>query len=72
MQRQGVTPGIPDVFIAIPSKGLHGLFIEFKRPKGKVTKSQEEMHDKLKAIGYCVLVCYGWEEAKNEVMSYLT
>src|SRR5690349_18767754 len=38
LREQGVTPGIPDVFCALPRQGFHGFFIEFKRPQVKSLK----------------------------------
>jgi hypothetical protein len=71
LKLQGVTPGVPDIFMAIPSKGFNGLFIELKSGKNKTTKSQDLMIYNLRDNGYRVDICYGWEEAKNVCMDYL-
>ena len=48
LKSQGLTPGVLDVFIACPSKGYHGLYIEFKAGKNKLTKEQAEFKKVLK------------------------
>ena len=71
LKRQGVTKGVPDVFIAIPSQSRHGLFIEFKSGKNKLTDSQKEMIDRLKENGYGCEVCYSIDEAIEVAEDYL-
>jgi len=71
LKLQGVTAGVPDIFIAIPSKEFNGLFLELKAGKNKTTKNQDIMIYKLRENGYKVEVCYGWEEAKNVCVDYL-
>lgn len=65
----GVTPGVPDVFCAVPSYKYHGLFIEFKSKKGVISKNQEDMMDALSSQGYKVSICRDWIEAK-EIMEW--
>lgn len=67
LKRQGVTKGIPDVFVAIPNETHHGLFIEFKAGKNKLTEEQAKMIERLREKGYACEVCYSWEEAKKIV-----
>lgn len=71
LQREGVRAGVPDIFLPVARGDWHGLFIEMKAEKGKVTEKQEEWHERLKAAGYLVLVCYGWEAARKAIESYL-
>jgi VRR-NUC domain len=72
MKAEGVKPGVPDLFLAWPSNGSPGLFIEMKnRVGGIVSKAQKEWRDRLTMCGYCVQVCKGWEEAKDAIVSYL-
>jgi len=76
LKHQGVTKGIPDIFLAFPSGQYHGLFIELKRPlikglpKPAITLEQKEMIDTLRFQGYCVKVCYGTEEALDTILQY--
>lgn len=69
LKDEGVTAGVPDIFIA---DGNPGLFIEMKAPKGKLQANQKEIIGKLGMAGYNVAVCYGWEQAKEVTQEYLT
>ncbi len=71
MKVEGLRPGAPDYFLAIPVHDHPGLFIELKAKKGRVSDSQKKMIEILKQNGYHAVVCYGWEEAKNEIQKYL-
>lgn len=72
MKREGVKPGVPDLFLAFPSNGYHGLFIEMKKRKGgKVSDSQREWIRNLTACGYMAEVCEGWEKAVEIITKYL-
>lgn len=78
LKREGMKQGVPDVFLACPSKVNHvwknGLFIEMKRAKkslSRVTPEQLQWKAALEAMGYCVAVCYGADEAKAAIENYL-
>jgi hypothetical protein len=71
LKAEGVKAGVPDVFLAIPSKGYHGLFIELKAPKGRVSPEQGEMVSILLLSGYQCRVCYGWDDARGVIENYL-
>ncbi len=71
---EGVEAGCPDLFVAKPSKGFHGLFIELKRAKKSLSKTsikQIEKHKALRKAGYAVHVCYGATEAYSVIQEYL-
>lgn len=71
LKKMGVKPGIPDLFLAVPRGQYHGLFIEVKTKTGKVTENQERWHNSLRAKGYCVEVCKGWEVGARVLINYL-
>lgn len=72
LKKEGVTAGIPDIFLAAPSGGRHGLFIELKRKdRGKVSTFQKASMAALEAAGYACVVAYGWEAAKQAIQDYL-
>jgi hypothetical protein len=71
LKLEGMTAGVPDIFIAFPSHPFHGLFIEMKSEKGRLTEAQVVMLDRLTQQGYKCAVCYTWEEAKNVIITYL-
>ncbi len=81
MMRSG--RGHPDLFIAEPRRGLHGLFIELKAEgvtvfnkdgslrKGDHLKEQEEMLMKLREKGYLTCFAIGFDQAKQVIDTYL-
>jgi hypothetical protein len=70
MKAEGVKPGVPDVLVAIPRPGFHGLFIEMKRRGGRVKKNQLELADLLRRQGYNVVIAWSFEEAQRAVLGY--
>lgn len=71
---EGVEPGTPDIFIAAPKNGSHGLFLELKRSDKSLSKTSIEQinkHKMLKSKGYQVEVCYGCDEAYKTFLNYI-
>jgi len=71
MAAEGVKAGIWDVFVPIPSNGYHGLFIEMKFGRNKLTELQQEFFDYATQQGYCCKVAYSAEEAIEIIDEYL-
>jgi len=77
LKAEGVKKGIPDICLPIARHGYHALYIEMKRPaspgkaKGRVSFEQKHMASLLEVADNRVVVCYGWEEAWNEILWYL-
>jgi len=70
--REGMLAGVPDLFIPSPSPDgrYHGMFIEMKSEKGKLSEKQKVVIDYLMKNGYRVVVCKDFEQFENEVNSY--
>lgn len=69
---QGVKAGVPDIFLPCARGGYHGLYIELKRTKGgKLSAVQKEWIDALRGQDYKVIVCYGFDEAREVIINYL-
>lgn len=68
---EGILSGVPDVFIPWPSKGHHGLFLEFKAQGGRVTKAQEDFLNLAHSRGYKAQVVYGLREGLQALKDYL-
>jgi hypothetical protein len=76
--------GWPDVFIAVPMSGFHGLFLELKREgstvwlrNGKLSRNrhiqaQEAVLQSLRNQGYRAEFAIGYEQASNFICDYLT
>jgi hypothetical protein len=71
LKKEGVMPGIPDLFLPVPANGFHGLFIEMKTKKGRLSVAQKNIRDMLNRHGYKAIVCRSVESAKAEVEKYL-
>jgi len=71
-KREGLLAGVPDLFLAWPSGGRHGLYIEMKRRAGgRVSPEQTETMAALSAAGYSCAVCHGWNEAASAIATYI-
>lgn len=71
LKREGVTKGVLDVTIAIPSQGFHGAFIEHKAANGTISPDQHAMLNLLSKAGYKVFVSYSTEESIIFTEKYL-
>ena len=71
LKKQGVKAGVPDLFLPVPNKTYHGLFIEMKYGKNKPTEYQKEWIKYLNSVGYLAVVCYSAEEAINVIKKYI-
>lgn len=71
MKMAGVKAGAPDLILPVALKGYHGVFVEMKSRQGKVRPNQAEMHERLRAQGFYVPVCYCADEFIEVVEDYL-
>lgn len=75
MKATGTRAGVPDLFLAIPP----GLWIELKvtedkalgRKRGRLSDVQKEMIAQLRAAGWRVEVCYGWQAAQAVIKDFM-
>ena len=66
LQMEGVTPGVPDLFV--PELRL---WIEMKKPGGKLSEAQKDMIEYLTRIGHTVIIGYGARDASEKVLEFL-
>lgn len=71
LKRQGVKAGVSDIMLPRPNKYYHGLYIEMKYGKNKPSDKQKDFLKYVNNIGYCGVVCYGFEAAKSVIERYL-
>jgi VRR-NUC domain len=71
MKAEGVKPGVPDIFLPVARQGYHGLWIEMKRIKGKLTPRQKQWIDNMLAGGYLAVCCRGADEAIDVIEKYM-
>jgi VRR-NUC domain len=69
-KRQGVTPGVPDLFLMKSANGFHGLFIEVKSETGKLSEYQKEMLAYLDSMQYKTAVIRSVDEFIKVVNEY--
>jgi hypothetical protein len=55
----------------VPIHPLHGLYIEMKTRKGKVSPAQRAWQKRLRGMGYAAEVCYGADDAIATIEQYL-
>src|SRR3569833_788803 len=72
LKRQGVKAGVSDLFFAYPAAPYHGLWIELKRIGGILSPMQKDWLRLMNLVGYKAIVAYGWESARDEILTYLS
>ena len=70
-KRAGVKAGVPDICLPVARHGFHGLYIELKADKGKVSEAQANWIFALQKQGYQAVVCYGAEAAIDVIREYI-
>ncbi len=71
LKAEGVVPGVPDLFLAVPRDGKAGLWLEMKTLTGSARKAQKKMIAALAEQGYATEVARGYEAAKAALIAYL-
>lgn len=72
LKRTGVKAGVADLFLAFPSRGHCGLFIEMKRADGGVqSAAQKEFQEAVEKRNYQYALCHGFDEARLKILEYL-
>lgn len=70
LKLEGVRPGVWDISVDYASIGLHGLKIEMKYGKNKLTREQKKRQMIYAANGYATEVCYSAKEAFDVICNY--
>lgn len=71
LKRMGMSKGFPDLEICVPKNGFHGLYLEFKSGKGKLSPEQKEWGERLGEAGYKVAVVRSCNEAIEVFEAYM-
>jgi len=75
LKAEGVTPGVPDLFLAFPTAGCAGLFLEMKRRGATASKVTPEQRTKLiefTAAGYACAWAAGADAGLAVIDRYLS
>ena len=68
---EGATAGAPDLFLAIPGKATHGLFLEIKTKSGRQTPEQKNFEALATAQGYAYFVPRSLDEFIKTVTDHM-
>ncbi len=71
LKRMGVKKGVPDFHLAIACGNYHGLWIELKVGKGKLSIEQSEFLYRKNDRGYLAMAVWGSDAAKEIINNYL-
>lgn len=71
MKDEGLKSGVPDIHMAVPLGGYHGLYIELKIGSNKLTENQMTWFANLTEAGYFCSVCYSIDELIDCTEKYL-
>lgn len=72
MKKEGVLAGVADLFIMLPNKHYHGMFIEMKTKEGRQADSQKMFQFRCEVNGYKYVLCRSFEQFVAEFENYLT
>lgn len=71
LKAEGVTPGVSDIFVALPAGVFHGLYIEMKSLTGSPSREQRAWLSDSVELGYAGTVCRGADEAFTVWLAYV-
>jgi len=81
LKKAGLRPGAADFFVMVAVGGWHGLWVEMKKRRNQfrsareasasVSPAQAQFREDATAAGYRHAVCYGFEEATEQIGRYL-
>lgn len=72
MKAEGCKPGVPDLHLPVARGPYHSLWIELKAKGGKLSEAQRWWIARLREAGHYVEVCFGWEDARDLLLLYLS
>lgn len=70
-KRMGVKKGVADFFLALPYGNYHGLWIELKVGKGKLSIEQSAFLYRKNERGYLAIAVWGFDAAIEVIKNYL-
>jgi len=71
MKKEGLKVGVADLFLPVARNGKHGMYIEMKTKKGKVSENQNEFLSDMASNGYHCVIAHGATEAIEEITEYM-
>lgn len=71
MIEEGLLPGVSDLFLSVPRGKYHGLYLETKWGKNKLSPDQQEFIQEVKSQDYKVVVFRTLDQFMTEVNNYM-
>jgi hypothetical protein len=71
LKRKGVKKGVYDFFLGLACDNYHGLWVELKVGKGKLSPEQMAFGARKTQRGYVAVAVWGFEAAKQAILAYL-
>tara|TARA_R110000868_G_scaffold161317_1_gene391509 strand:+ start:14251 stop:14634 length:384 start_codon:yes stop_codon:yes gene_type:complete len=71
LKKMGVKRGVSDFFLAVPSNGKHGLWLELKVGKNKPSPEQIAFLERKSNNNYMAVCMWGFEACKEVIREYL-
>lgn len=71
LRLQGVTAGVSDLILLVPSHPCPFLCIEMKVGRNKQTEAQKAFQSQVESVGGMYVVCYSFEQFAGAVSAYL-
>ena len=74
LKREGLKPGVPDLFLAVPRGKYHGMWLEMKdngKTRSSLTKAQWEYLVLMRENGYFAAWAAGAESAMSSIENYM-
>jgi hypothetical protein len=69
-KQAGVTAGVSDIIVPYPCGGFHGLMVELKTDKGRLSEEQKDFLHEMSERGYKTAVCRSVGEVQIELIQY--
>lgn len=71
LKAEGLSVGVPDLFLPVVTSDYAGLFLELKKEGGRASKEQKAWSEYLTAAGYKAVIVFGLDSAKSAILEYL-
>lgn len=71
LKAEGALAGVADLFLSVPNRSCHGLYIEMKTRKGRQQESQRRFQEAVEGEGYKYALCRSVDDFIAEVEGYL-
>ena len=72
LKQQGVTAGVSDLILLVPSYPCPFLCIEMKVGRNKQTEAQKAFQQQVESVGGAYVVCYSFEHFAGAINAYLS